>query len=849
MNRGTFVKFGRISILVFIGIVVISSLNVSSALEPSEKEDYGKVVIINGKRYITHPIIRINSNEEFAQMAQQEGWQGNGSRENPYIIEGYAIDAQGAGNCIYIGNTTVYFVIRNCYLYNASLTNKEYFERSAIILYNITGGCLDNNIFTDSYMGIYLQESHGNILQNNNCSNNTYYSIYLKSSSNNIIKNNNISSNVRCGICLYYSFNNTLFNNKMMNCGISLFGNEYTFRTQIISTNNTVNSRPIYYYKNMNMNNNSAPTDAGQIILGNVTHFKIENMNIINTSIAIEIGYSSYIYIANNTLSNDNCGIYLFCSKNTILKNNSHLNNSIGTYMLYSNDTIIINSITKNNYLGLRLWQSNNNTILNNTYSHCYYGIELLGGSNNTLEKIVCLDNHWGIYLAGGVNNIIANNRCSQNMIGISLKHSNNNIIDNNICTLNNLYTITLEYSNNNIIRNNFCYSDNKSGIILYHSSNNTLYDNSMENCGISLGGGIDTLTTQKISTNNTVNGKPVYYYKNANMNNATVPLNAGQIILGNVTYLKIENLYITNTSVAIELGFSSHIYIANNTCSNNRCGVYLLESINNVIVNNICSNNKAHSTGHGIIMWQSYNNIIENNTCKSNNYYGIYLYHSTENIIRNNICNSNNWYGIYLEYSNNNAIKNNTCTFNSWYGVLLQGSSNNLIENNTCSSNKEGIHLEGSNNNIIHHNVISINTVYGICIDFYGSYTIPSSYNTIYANLFYYNHESSDTYNLSCVQAYDSGTNNYWNSSFGIGNYWHDWANNNDTNDLNPQDGIVDWSYPIDGSAGAKDYYPLKNPTIVPEIPRVSSTFWIICLCFLFTIAVSWRRILYKPS
>jgi len=28
-----------------------------------------------------------------------------------------------------------------------------------------------------------------------------------------------------------------------------------------------------------------------------------------------------------------------------------------------------------------------------------------------------------------------------------------------------------------------------------------------------------------------------------------------------------------------------------------------------------------------------------------------------------------------------------------------------------------------------------------------------------------------------------------------------------------------VDWPYPIDGFARAKDYYPLKNPTVVLEI------------------------------
>ena len=52
-----------------------------------------------------------------------------------------------------------------------------------------------------------------------------------------------------------------------------------------------------------------------------------------------------------------------------------------------------------------------------------------------------------------------------------------------------------------------------------------------------------------------------------------------------------------------------------------------------------------------------------------------------------------------------------------------------------------------------------------------------------------------------------------------GIGNYWYDWANNNNTNDNN-HDGIVDWPYSIAGSAGAKDYSPLIYSVIGESVP-----------------------------
>ncbi len=60
-------------------------------------------------QYVPHDPIRINSNAEFASMAGFEGWAGDGSPENPYIIEGYDINGSGYGYCIYIGNTTMFF--------------------------------------------------------------------------------------------------------------------------------------------------------------------------------------------------------------------------------------------------------------------------------------------------------------------------------------------------------------------------------------------------------------------------------------------------------------------------------------------------------------------------------------------------------------------------------------------------------------------------------------------------------------------------------------------------------------------------------------------------------------------
>ena len=84
---------------------------------------------------------------------------GDGSVSNPYIIENWDISAT-FGHGIYIEGTTVYFVIRNCYIHDG-------------------GG---------DYHGIYFNSViYGTIYNVTSCNNN--YGLYLRSSSNNNITN------------------------------------------------------------------------------------------------------------------------------------------------------------------------------------------------------------------------------------------------------------------------------------------------------------------------------------------------------------------------------------------------------------------------------------------------------------------------------------------------------------------------------------------------------------------------------------------------------------------------------------------------------------------------------------
>jgi len=185
------------------------------------------------------------------------------------------------------------------------------------------------------------------------------------------------------------------------------------------------------------------------------------------------------------------------------------------------------------------------------------------------------------------------------------------------------------------------------------------MIENGIYICGYS----IEYWNTHTIDTSNTVNGKPVYYWKN--IAGGTIPAGAGEVILSNCTGVTMENQNTSNGSVGIQLGFSSSCNITNNTIRNNWDGIYLDFSNNCTITGNTISNNNEG----GIVMGSYCSCTITGNTISNNNEGGIVMgSYCSCTITGNTISNNNN--GIYLWYSSNNNIHYNNIYGNSNYGI-----------------------------------------------------------------------------------------------------------------------------------------------------------------------------------
>ncbi|MCK4443080.1 MAG: right-handed parallel beta-helix repeat-containing protein, partial [Thermoplasmata archaeon] len=388
-------------------------------------------------------------------------------------------------------------------------------------------------------------------------------------------------------------------------------------------------------------------------------------------------------------------------------------NAGTGDVILVASDWVNVTGLTlryaawDGTQAAIRLWFSQDCYVGDNNVLDSNLGIALDHSSNNTIANNSVLDNsNHGIYLWHSDSNLLISNTASRNEHdGIRLYYANNNTVANNTVS-NSSVGISLHFSPLNVITGN-ALSYNEYGIFLWYSTNITLASNAMTGAGIYLRGSwLEHWNTHTIGTSNTVNNKPVIFWKD--VIGGTIPLGAGQVVLANTTHVVLENQDISNTSIGIQTGFSSNVTIANNTvASNSHEGIFLLSSSDNTIMNNTAYNNR-----HGIFLDGSNRNIITRNNASFSDRYGIYLISSTNNtVIDNNV--SNNWDGIHLYWqSNDNIISNNTATENM-DGISVNYCDRNTITNNLASANNwYGIDIASSEGDTIDNNTVSENFI-----------------------------------------------------------------------------------------------------------------------------------------
>ncbi len=373
-----------------------------------------------------HTPINIDGNADFATQSTENGWPGDGTTGNPYTIQNLVISTDVDGqSAIYIMNTDVFFIIKNCTL--SATGGYDYSDQhspSGIYLDSVSNGKMENNtaqynsfngfnliksnentltdniVLNNGNSGFNLEESTDNTLTNNSVQDNGYSGFLLFYSDDNILTNNLVENHLEAAFHLMYSGYTTLTDNIMINNGIRMIGDNYDNILQKSVINNLVNGKPLVYMQGQS--HKTVSLDAGQVILVDCSYMTVINQVISFANMGLQLHFSHHNILSNNTANYNSYGFVLRDStNNTLIYNLAANNTQFGFYLMDSDYCIMSNSTAQyNKGYGLYLGSSSNEIKFNNFISNKGdLGLAYCGDSTNIFDY-----NYWSNHTSPDTN-------------------------------------------------------------------------------------------------------------------------------------------------------------------------------------------------------------------------------------------------------------------------------------------------------------------------------------------------------------------------------------------------------------------------------------------------------------
>lgn len=582
----------------------------SGEVEISDNED----VEINSNQknkqnwpYAERDPIRIDSDTDFHEQAEARNWEGNGSKEDPYIISRYEIDGSGKGYCMYIGNTTVHFELKNNYFHNAGGVERK--------------GVADDYYFRNR--GIFINNVENGVIANNTVSDNEGDGISFFGSRQNRLKNNTIINNGDDGIYLYYSPDNMILDNQVLENGLEGIRVSQSLRNLLRNNTASKNHR------------------RGISIQVSNDNLLTENNLVENQRGGFRLYSSNYNVIKNNIISrNEEWGAYLEDADDNMLYHNKFINNEDQAYDDGNNNWDAGNP--ENGDEGGNYWSDYEGEDRGDGIGYESYKIKGDRNQDNypwVMPRMV----HSATSFAVDIENITASNSPIININNARDYHGN---------PLNGEYKVEIVTHSSSVIVN-LTFSEGHSEYIWNEKNKIGEYE--------------VNVTIDDFTSSDTFYVNPLKIEGDRDLIRQAKkegwPGNGSE----NRPYI-IDGYHIENIEHNYSVYFSNitlHFEFRNNFVNgiNNDkeregrdIGIFFLDVKNGKFVNNTIAN---HSMGINFTF--SANNTLLNNNIKSNTGLGgFYLYRSKFNIIRYNTISNNKEWGVYIEDSRENLIYQN---------------------------------------------------------------------------------------------------------------------------------------------------------------------------------------------
>ena len=701
-----------------------------------------------------HDPIVINRASDFI----DQGFPGNGSESNPYLIEDLNI-TEGQ-NGIFVSDTRVHFVIRGCHI--AGYDSVEFD--------NVTNGRVEKCVLVQGW-GVRLTSSPNCVVSQCNISSVTD-GMRITSSANLTISGNSISSFSQFGIVASSIPNSIIDDNSVSTTG------QQNHEAILISSSRNLTFRGNKIFDN--------PAIGVELSNSGDSYF-LENIFDSNVGYGLVIKSSEECNLTSNQFIHD--GVYIESTSPLLC---TFINNTMNGLPIGYFESVSDTIIDASPYGQVILSKGDNVTVSNGRFENGSIGVLLERSDDCRITNCTVTSNkNDGFYLYSSSNCAIYNNTLRQCLdIGIKIESSLSISIDNNTITGPTGCGIKLDAQYANITNNQVSDATFEGGV--YWTGLDGLFvNNTFTHCG--LVNSISYLPSPYYNeiSNNTVNGKELGYFFNTN---STVIENDqyGQVILVKCNNITVRGGNYSQASLGVSISYSNNCSLLDSQLSFNSLG--------------------------GVLVASSGRTRIENNILGPDSLYGMLELHTWGSVITNNDF-SFNVDGIYSNLISNHTFVGNTITncsdvgFEFYFGTTHTGtpSFNNWTQNN-ISFNAGFAGLHGSfddmtviNTGIIENNTVAFNEGYGMYFHFANNLIIKG-------NAFVYNrwgpfHISGENCTIFRNEFYwqgpvDNGDNNAWDDAVSVGNYW-----------FTIYIGVVN----IQGSAGSVDHYPQPIAFVYP--------------------------------
>ncbi len=752
-----------------------------------------------------HSPIYISGDSQFTPENGVVG--GNGTAENPYLIDGWEIDGS-YGNAIVVEHTRAHFVIRNVSIFSYYYYYYDYTVR----FYDVTNATVEDSTLYSNYLGLYAAYTSGLTISNVTFDS-MYYGAQFDYSDNVTVRGSTVSNCWNYGIIIPYSRDVVVENNTFVNSGsygVYSYGGS---RLLVTGNNFTSTSYAVYLegmeYVSVVANHMSSVyypamvySSSGVLLSGNEVTYGTYGMYLYYCS-DCEVSDNTLLYLSYHQVSLQYCtdtvvsgnvivdtddyywnsedsAIDIYSCERTVIVGNDisgvadTYTGYVGIYVQMAEDTLIEDNSIASRYAGVVMgyffnyysgYWTNDTRILNNSMDDVGYGVYANGyeyyGTPYLQSNLTISGNDFGADYYGAYANmarhvdVVSNTVSTEWGSGFGVYSSVDVDVSDNVFAEGEtgLYigsSVDVIVSGNN-------FSDCRRGAEIYEAGNLTVVDNQFlrdahrglrmsyvvdaylsgnvfESDGILIEGySLEHFASHEIPTDNTVNGLPVYYYKDLD-GFVFDGVEAGQLIFANCTDVAVSNLDIADTDVAVELGFvtSGLFQDITTTGTDHAFYTYGVTDVTVTRLTAIGDFDYDDDDWEDILFYdQESTNLTITDSTMSDGYRGLQSYESTGLFVEDNLLESN-YQGIMLDGTQGAYISQNSVVESRYYGLRSYYMSDSEVSGNTLSFGEYGMYLYSSSDSNVTDNVL-YNNMYGLRT--YYTYGMNYSHNTVTSN------------------------------------------------------------------------------------------------------------------